>query len=132
MAHEVTRVDAHGLIAVRYRDNVTIESRLQAMRETLLLLGETGFRRILIDYVAAVHHVATFAESNAFASTIAHHPVLRQCRIAFVGSRGQQFNAVVETLADARRYPFRRFFDPQTALSWLMSDAPALGLLQDD
>jgi hypothetical protein len=131
MAHEVSTDETHRMINVRYRGNISIDTRRQAMHETLALLEASGFRRILIDYVDAQYHLGTFAESNAFASTISNQPLLRQCRIAFVGSQGQQFNAVIETLADARRYPFRRFFDRESALAWLMTDAPAIGLLQD-
>lgn len=132
MAHAVSTDEARALINVNYSGIVSMEHRLDAMQQTLVLLASTRFKRILIDYLEATHQPASFESSNAFAATISNDPVLRHCRIAFVGGRRQQFNAVVETLADARRYPFRRFYDRETAIGWLLTDAPALGLLEDD
>lgn len=131
MAHAVITDETYELIDVRYRGSVSVADRLDAFRQSLALLGGTGYRRLLIDYLDAQHQLGTFDQINAFASTISNDPVLRQCRIAFVGNRSQQFNATVETLADARRYPFQRFFDRTAALAWLLTDAPPIGLLRD-
>lgn len=131
MAHAVHTDEARALIEVCYSGHVSVEQRLDAMQQTLALLACTQFDRILIDYLDATHQPTSFASSNAFAATISNHPVLRHCRIAFVGGRRQQFNAVVEMLADARRYPFRRFYDRDSAIRWLLTDEPALGLLED-
>ncbi|MBW3549261.1 MAG: hypothetical protein KY442_00155 [Proteobacteria bacterium] len=123
MAYTVSTDDGHELIDVRYRGCVSIGSRIQAMNETLVLLDSTGYRRIMVDYLEAKAHLDSLASASAFASLISSDPQLRQCRITFVGSRTQQFNAVVETLADARHYPFKRFYDRASALAWLLSSA---------
>jgi hypothetical protein len=114
------RVDHHhGLVDVRYTGSVTIASRTQAYRETLVLLEQTGCRCILIDYVDALPQAERIADISAFVRQIACDPLLHACRIAFVGRRGQLFNATVEVLAEARHYPFRRFHDRESALEWL-------------
>lgn len=109
----------HQLINVTYRGNVSIRSRSDAHQETLLLLAETGYRHILIDYSAALPQVESFDDINRFVSRVSGDPVLRRCRIAFVGRRGQLFNTTVETLAGARHYPFKRHYDRDSAIGWL-------------
>lgn len=122
MAYAVATDHPRRLVDVRYTETVSIESRARAYQETLALLAPTGYRRILIDYVDAKPQAESFDDINAFASAISSDPILRQCRIAFVGARGQQFNTAVEALAAARHYPFKRFHDRDQALAWL-SDA---------
>lgn len=124
MAYEVSTNHERQLIDVRYSGCVSIENRVTAMNETLGLLDRTGYRRILIDYNQAQTHMDSMASMSRFATLISSNAQLRQCRITFVGDRNQQFNAVIETLADARHYPFRRFYDRESAIAWLLSDAP--------
>lgn len=124
MAYEVSTNHQHQLIDVCYTGCVTIESRIAAMDETLALLDSTGYRRILIDYIEARAQLDSLASLSSFATLISSNAQLRQCRITFVGRQNQQFNAVIETLAEARHYPFRRFYDRESAIAWLLSDAP--------
>lgn len=121
MAYALTTDHQHQLIDVRYSHTVSIESRARAYQETLTLLAPTGYRRIMIDYVQAKAQAELFADINAFATAVSSDPVLRQCRIAFVGAPGQQFNTAVEALAEARHYPFRRFHERDPALAWLLT-----------
>lgn len=119
MSHTVTVDDGGRLVDVHYSGCVTVAHRTRAYRQTRELLDGTGYRRILIDYTLARPQAESFGDLNAFVSLISSDPVLQQCRIAFVGESQQLFNATVETLADARHYPFRRFHDRGSALAWL-------------
>lgn len=121
MAYEVTRNDALRLVEVRYFDCVSVEQRRAAMAETLAILRVTGIRRIAIDYDLARLRDDPVATLSAFATRIATNAELRECRIAFVGRRGHQFNVAVETLASARGFGARRFFDRDSAVAWLMA-----------
>jgi len=114
------RVDhRHDLVDVQYTGSVTIASRTHAYQETLELLADTGYRRILIDYVEARPQAERIVDISTFVRRISCDPLLHVCRIAFVGRNGQLFNATVEVLAEARHYPFRRFHDRESALEWL-------------
>lgn len=119
MAYTVTRDEQLQLIDVRYFDRVTIAQRSAAMDETLVILRETDLRRIAIDFDEARVGSDLFQDTNAFATRVATEPLLRQCRIAFIGAASNRFNAVLEPLSDARGYGFRRFFDRTSALAWL-------------
>ena len=125
MAYEITRNDQLQLVDVRYFDGVSVEQRRAAMDETLAILRTTGIRRIAIDYDLARLHGDPVAVMSAFATRIATNVELRECRIAFVGKPGHQFNLTVETLAAARGYGARRFFDRDSAMAWLMTQASA-------
>lgn len=119
MGYTVTRNEPLQLIDVRYFDRVTIAQRAAAMDETLEILRETEIRRIAIDFDEARGGSDPFQDTNAFATRVATDALLRQCRIAFVGTATNRFNAVLETLSDARGYGFRRFFDRPSAIAWL-------------
>lgn len=119
MGFTVTRNEPLELVDVRYFDRVTIAQRAAAMDETLVILRETAIRRIAIDFDEARAGSDPFQDTNAFATRIATHALLRQCRIAFVGAATNRFNAVLETLSDGRGYGFRRFYDRNEAIAWL-------------
>ena len=119
MAYEITCNDVLRLVDVRYFDRVSIEQRCAAMDETLAILRATGIHRIVIDYDLARLRDDPVQAMSAFATRIATNAELRQCRIAFVGKQGHQFNLTVETLASARGYGAQRFFDRSSALAWL-------------
>jgi len=128
MAYEVTRNDPLQLVDVRYHDCVSIEQRRAAMDETLLILRTYGYRRIAIDYDLARLRDDGVVAMSAFATHIATNAELRECRIAFIGRQGHQFNVTVETLSSARGYGARRFFDRDSALAWLTAQ-PAAAVL---
>lgn len=119
MTYSVAPHATHRLIDVRYRGNVSIAERSAAHEETRVLLVQTGFLRILIDYTDAQPTSEPFATTAAFVNRISSDPLLRPCKIAFVGQPAQFFNVTVETLADVRHYPFKRFYDRSAALEWL-------------
>lgn len=124
MAFAVTRNDPLQLVDVCYFDSVSVNQRDAAMDETLAILRATDIRRIAIDYDQARLRDDPVAVMSAFATRIATNAELRQCRIAFIGRHGHQFNIVVETLSSARGYGARRFFDRHSALEWLQAQPP--------
>lgn len=126
MAYEVTCNDALQLVDVRYFDCVSVEQRGAAMDATLMILRATGIRRIAIDYDQARLRDDPVAIMSAFATRIATNAELRECRIAFIGRARHQFNLTVETLAGARGYGARRFFDRDSAVEWLTAPTPAV------
>jgi hypothetical protein len=119
MSHTVRADHDRRLIDVCYTGCVTIAHRTEAYHRTLVLLDKTGYRRIVIDYTRARPQAESFGDINNFVNLISTDPVLQQCRIAFVGKPQQLFNTTVETLADARHYPFKRFHDREAAFAWL-------------
>ncbi len=134
MAYAVTRNDPLQLVDVQYAGSVSVTQRGAAMDETLLILGATGIRRIVIDYDQARLRDDPVATMSAFATRIATNAELRRCHIAFIGRRGHQFNMTIELLSSARGYGARRFFDRDSALEWLqaqpLADAlPAMAAL---
>ena len=128
MAYEVTCNDPLQLVDVRYFDCVSVEQRGAAMDETLVILRDTGSRRIAIDYDQARLRDDPVATMSAFATRIATSAELRRCHIAFIGRRGHQFNNTIETLSSARGYGARRFFDRDSALAWLRTQPLAAEL----
>lgn len=121
MAYEISRNDALLMVDVRYFGCVSVEQRGAAMEETLAILDATGIRRIVIDYELARLRDDPVTTMSTFATRIATNALLRECRIAFVGRPGHQFNITVETLAAARGYGARRFFERDSAIAWLMA-----------
>ncbi|MGH8076744.1 MAG: hypothetical protein ACREPE_05395 [Lysobacter sp.] len=119
MAYVVTRNEDLQMIDVRYFDRVTVAERAAAMDETLVILRESALRRIAIDFNDARAGSDFFQDTNAFATRVATNALLRECRIAFVGAATNRFNAVLESLSDARGYSFQRFFDRAAAIVWL-------------
>ena len=113
---------------MRYFDCVSVEQRGAAMDQTLVILRDSGIRRIAIDYDQARLRDDPVAIMSAFATRIATSAELRQCHIAFIGRRGHQFNITIETLASARGYGARRFFDRDSALAWLRAQPLAAAL----
>ena len=124
MGFEVNHDAARGMVDVRYFDRVKVADRGAAMDRTLKILAATNARRIAIDFNDAVTGSDLFQDTNAFATRVSTNAVLRHCRIAFIGAQSNRFNVVVETLAEGRGYGFRRFFERQPALDWLMQFAP--------
>lgn len=133
MTYAVHRNDPLQLVDVHYSDCVSVQQRGAAMDETLEILRASDIRRIAIDYDQARLYDDPVATMSAFATRIATNAELRECRIAFIGRAGHQFNFTVETLASARGYGARRFFDRASALDWLLARpgdvplAPAAG-----
>ena len=83
----------------------------------------TGFRRVLVDFRSAQCVVAGFEPSNRLAARLAEETVDKGGRIAYVAHRSSQVDQILETLAEDRRVPFKRFTDAEAAKAWLVADA---------
>lgn len=118
----------HTYLDLRYHGVVSVAQRMQAAGEALVILGDSGVRRILIDLMQATTAGDTVRDFSAFTARITSEPLFLQSRTAFVAPRVQYINHLIEVLADARHYPFSRFTDREIALAWLLSDAPPTGL----
>ena len=121
MTYQVTQNDQLQMVDVRYSGCVSVAQRSSEMDETLTILRATGIRRVVTDYELAQLGDDTVVSMSAFATRIATSATLRRCRIAYVGKQGHQFNATIEALAYARGSAFRRFFDRDSAVAWLLA-----------
>lgn len=113
---------------LRYHGVVSIAQRLQAAGEALVILGDSGVRRILIDLTQATAADDTVKDFSAFIARITSESLLLQSRTAFVAPRVHYINHMIEVFADARHYPFSRFTERAAALEWLLGEAPPFGL----
>lgn len=111
--------DDHACLDLRYHGVVTVAERLLAWAEAKPLLERSGYRRILIDLSAAQAGPDGPADFSAFANRITREPLLLASRTAFVVPAVHPVNHLIEVLADARHYPFRRFDERAPALEWL-------------
>jgi len=120
LPYDITLLDELGLVLVRYHGSVDVAQRSAALQATLHAITGTGYRRVLVDFDHADPSPEPLATVSAFATRLATDPVLRSCRIAFLGHERQRFNTVVETLSLARGYGARRFHDRTAAMQWLL------------
>lgn len=104
---------------LRYHGVVTVAQRFQAWAESRPLLEHSGYRRILIDLTAAQAGPDGPADFSALANHITNEPLLLASRTAFVVPPVHPANHLIEVLADARHFPFRRFDTREPALEWL-------------
>jgi len=111
--------DTEAMLDLRYHGVVTVAERFQAWAESRPLLERSGYRRILIDLTAAQAGPDGPADFSAFANRITSEPLLLASRTAFVVPPVHPANHLIEVLADARHYPFRRFDARAPALEWL-------------
>ena len=107
-----------GVIRVELTEEVTLHDRSVALDAALRLQAESGFRKLLIDLSQAVLVDASISsEVVAHASRLAHDPVVRRLRIAYVGDPSP--GASIESLAALRGYFYQRFRTQSSALRWL-------------
>lgn len=111
--------DTNAALDLRYHGVVTVAERFQAWAESRPLLERSCYRRILIDLTAAQAGPDGPADFSAFANRITSEPLLLASRTAFVVPAVHPANHLIEVLADARHYPFRRFDARAPALEWL-------------
>lgn len=116
----VTANPTSQIVTVRYYGRVAVADREQALTDLLPVLEETGYRQILVDFRNADCIINDFDASNTFASRLAFQPRLRTCQIAYLTQPGGHVDPVVEALADARGFVFRRFDNRRLAIHWLL------------
>lgn len=119
MPYTLLLEDAGALLEVRYHGVVTVAERFQAWSEARPQLERTGYRRILIDLLAAQAGTDDSSDFSAFANRITSEPLLLASRTAFVVPAVHPINHLIEVLADARHYPFQRFDARAPAIEWL-------------
>lgn len=120
MPHSIDVNSYMGLAAITLWGDVTVEERAQALDDTLGRLQGASYG-ILLDFQRARAAADTFESCNNFARRLAGEERLRECRVAYVYSQSDNVNPVVEKLAQARRFRFRRFAVASTAIDWLLS-----------
>ena len=121
MRHSIEVSPYMGLAAVTFRGDVSAADRLRALDEMLPRLERERGYGILIDMQGARAVSDTFEACNELARRLAGEARLRGCRVAYVYSLPGSANPVVERLAAARRFRFRRFPAVPEAIDWLLS-----------
>jgi hypothetical protein len=121
MHHSIEVSSYMGLAAVTLCGEVSATDRLQVLDETLGRLEADRRYGILIDLQRARAMPDTFEACNHLATRLAEEPRLRDCRVAYVYSESACANPMIERLAAARRFRFRRFFVVSEAIDWLLT-----------
>jgi hypothetical protein len=124
MAHELRADPALALVDVVYHGEVAAPEREQAIREAARLLSETDFRRVLVDLRKATIVSEPTHVMVALAHEIAHAPALYSSRLAYLVTPEQEANRIIENMAVARDMQVGRFHERETAIAWLLDDAP--------
>lgn len=110
-----------GLAVVTLRGEVSLADRSEALDALLAQLEGNAIRGILLDMSEARALPEPFQASAAFAERLAGERRLRDCRIAYLYSDASSVNGVVEKLAEARQFRFRRFSVMAEAIDWLLT-----------
>lgn len=122
MNHTIVLSPNIGLAVVTLRGDITLADRARALDDFLeQMAGRDDIGSILIDMQEAYSLPETFDTANRFAQRIAADRFLRTCRHAYLYSHRSSANPVVEKLAEARQFRFRRFKVMSEALDWLLS-----------
>ena len=121
MSHSIVLSPYIGLAVVTLRGEVSVADRANALDALLVQLEGHEIRSILMDMQEAQAVPESFQAANAFAQRLAGERRLRGCRIAYLYSNASSANTVVETLAEARQFRFRRFSVMSEAIDWLLT-----------
>ena len=121
MHHSIEVSSYMGLAAVTLCGEISATDRLRVLDETLGRLEPGRAYGILIDLQRARATPDTFEACNRLATRLSEEPRLRACRVAYVYSHPGNANPVVERLAEARRFRFRRFVVVSDAIDWLLT-----------
>lgn len=121
MSHVVEVNHYLGLVAVTFWGAVSIEERAIALDEALAGLEVGQCHRIVVDFLGARAAADSFKAGNDHARRLASEPKLRGCRIGYVYPQDASVNPVVEAIAEARGFRFRKFNRVADALDWLLA-----------
>jgi hypothetical protein len=110
-----------GLAVVTLRGDVSLTDRADALDALLAQLEGDAVRGILMDMSQARAIPESFQAAAAFAERLAGERRLRECRIAYLYLDASSVNGVVEALAEARQFRFRRFTVMADAIDWLLT-----------
>ena len=122
MNHTIVLSPNIGLAVVTLKGDITLDDRARALDDFLSQVdGREDISSILIDMRDAYSLPESFETANRYAERIASDRVLRRCRHAYLYSHRYSLNPVVEKLAEARQFRFRRFKQMSEALDWLLA-----------
>lgn len=112
--------DQDTVVVVTYFGAVTIEQRVAALQDVLLLLNAAPFSGVLVDFEHGWVVPAPFDVNNRHAANLARaYRNFPGLRIAYVSTPDPNTVPIVETLAAARGFYYERFDDKERALAWL-------------
>lgn len=113
--------DQDTVVAVTYSGAVTIEQRVAALQDVLLLLNDRSFSGVLVDFEHGWVVPAPFDANNRHAANLASaYRNFRGLRIAYVSVLAPNSVPIVETLAAARGFFYERFQSKKLALQWIV------------
>lgn len=122
MPYTVSIDDTHCLVEIIYSGQITIDTRMDALNEGVVLLDARQYSRVLVDLRGSVATLEPLDAVNAFATRLAYWPRLRDSRLAFVTLPSQYSNLLVENMAAARHLSLQHFYRREDALQWLLLD----------
>jgi hypothetical protein len=122
MPYTVSSDEQSRLVEIVYSGRITIETRMDAMRDGVALLEALDYVRVLVDLRGSTAAPEPLDAGNAFATRLAYWPRLRDSRLAFVTLPSQYSNLLVESMAAARHLTLEHFHRREDALQWLLLD----------
>ena len=130
MSHSIVLSPNIGLAVVTLRGEISVSDRANALDALLVQLEGHDIRGILMDMQQAQAAPESFQAASEFAQRLAGERRLRDCRIAYVYGHASSVNSVVERLAEARQFRFRRFMVMSEAIDWLLTPRRAAAAAQ--
>lgn len=121
MPHQVHILPDAQVLELAFTGDVTIADRRAGLDEILVLLDDTGYRRVLVNFLRGTPALASLEESKRHAANLARvYASFKGISIAYVGPDiATRAPSPVEVLAAARGYFYERFTDRDMALHWL-------------
>ncbi len=107
---------------------VAVAEREQALDAILGRMEPGRDYRVLVDMIGAQPALDCPDAIEAFAQRLAVTTRLRGWRLAYLYPAGSRAHRLVEQLACAPDFPFRRFHAVIEAMDWLLAPAPRLSL----
>lgn len=115
------------MIQVVYHGELSAIERATAIREANQLLSRSRVRRVLVDLLQASLATEPTHVRVELANQMAHAPAMVDSRLAYLVTPEQEANRIIENMAMARHIAVARFHDRDSAIAWLLDDAPLSG-----
>ncbi len=120
MPYQIEALSVQEMLKLTFTGPVTIDDRAAALREFVTWLGDTGFRKVLVDFRHGWTLPADLEASKRHAANLAReYASLKGARIAYVSGPEPRSPSPVEMLAAAHGYFYERFTDIEAAMKWL-------------
>jgi hypothetical protein len=121
MKHSIVLSPDLGLAVITLAGTITLADRARALDDFLAQAqGRDDIHGILVDLRDARSNHEPLGAASEYAHRLSTNRMLRRCRHAYVYSDAASANPVVETLAQALQFRFRRFNGMPEALDWLL------------